>query len=440
MKYLFLSFTLTLIISIVYGQAPDVRPRVIVMTDGEIDDHSSMVRFLMYSCDMEVCAIIETNSIFQREGHSKEDWYEKQLEAYEEIYPNLKKHDPYYPTPKHLKEVSFIGDEDQDHLRGLKEKRWELIPGAKITFTPENWKDTPGSDKIVEVLLEKNPAPVHIQAWGGGNTAARAFYKLKRDFPNDYKRALSKVVMYNIWYQDGAGNYIEQYHPEVTMIYCGSFAGTWNYRSQPDTKDFIAQDVKTDHGPLGALYPQDYISEGDSPAFLFSIANGLRNHEHPSYGGWGGRFIKYDQFENVYKDAEDNGDLKKSLRRWIEDANNDFEARMDWCIKNYERANHPPKVQVNTKDIEIKNGKKITLDASKTQDPDGDILKFKWWTYKDADSFKGVVDLIDVSSGIITFTAPKVTHEETIHMILEVSDNGSPSLNGYQRIIIKVIP
>lgn len=35
------------------------------------------------------------------------------------------------------------------------------------------------------------------------------------------KRSLSKVVMYNIWYQDGAGNYIETNFPDVTMIYCG---------------------------------------------------------------------------------------------------------------------------------------------------------------------------------------------------------------------------
>jgi hypothetical protein len=416
------------------------KPRVIVMTDGEIDDHSSMIRFLMYSCDVEICAIIETNSIFQREGHSKEDWYEKQLEAYEKIYPNLKKHNPDYPSPRRLKEISFIGDEDHDHLRDLISKRSELKPGAEITFTPDNWKDTPGSDKIIEVLLEKNPAPVHIQAWGGGNTAARAFYKLKKNYPNDYKRALTKVVMYNIWYQDGAGNYIEQNHPEVTMLSCGSFAGTWNYRSQPNTKDFIALNVKNNHGPLGALYPQDYISEGDSPAFLYSIANGLRNHENPTYGGWGGRFIKFNQFENVYTDAKDDGDIKKPLWRWIADANNDFEARMDWSVKSYEEANHPPNVQIKEKDIEVKSEKRVTLDAGKTYDPDGDDFKFNWWYYKDAGSFEGIVDLKDESSDKVSFTAPKVKQAEMIHIILEVSDNGSPSLKGYQRIIVKVIP
>jgi len=417
------------------------KPRIIVMTDGEIDDHSSMIRFLLYTCDVEVCAIIETNSIFQREGHSKEDWYDNQLDAYAKVYSNLIKHNPDYPTPEYLKKVSFIGDEDHDHLRGLIKKRWELKPGAKTTFTPESWKDTPGSDKIVEVLLEKNPEPVYIQAWGGGNTAARAFYKLKKDYPNEYKRALSKVVMYNIWYQDGAGNYIEQNHPEVTMLYCGSFDGTWNYRSQKNTYDFIENNVKKNHGPLGALYPQDYVSEGDSPAFLYSIANGLRNHEHPSYGGWGGRFTKFNQFEKVYTDARDDGDIKKSLRRWVNDANSDFEARMDWCVKNFEDANHPPIVQINQKeDIEVKSGNTVSIDAGKTKDPDGDELKFKWWQYKDAGSYNGMVDIKNANSDKISFIAPNVSKPETIHIILEVSDNGSPMLKGYQRIIVEIVP
>lgn len=424
------------------AQENSEKPRVIVMTDGEIDDHSSMIRFLLYTCDVEVCAIIETNSIFQREGHSKEDWYEKQLDAYAKVYPNLIKHNHGYPTADKLREISCIGDEDHDHLRGLINKRWELKPGAEITFKPDDWKDTPGSEKIVQVLLEKNPAPVHIQAWGGGNTAARAFYKLKTEYPVEYQRAVSKVVMYNIWYQDCAGNYIEKNHPEVTMIYCGSFAGTWNYNSQKNTYDFIENEVKNNHGPLGALYPQDYVSEGDSPAFLYSIANGLRNHEHPTYGGWGGRFTKFSQFEKVYTDAKDDGDIKKSLRRWVDDANRDFQARMDWCVSSgYDGANHPPVVKITgKKDITVISGKKVDLDAGKTVDPDGDSLLFNWWQYKDAGSYHAMVELQNTDSGRVSFTAPKVSKPETIHIILQVTDNGEPALTRYQRVIVTVIP
>ncbi|TNF42464.1 MAG: DUF1593 domain-containing protein, partial [Bacteroidetes bacterium] len=195
------------------------------------------------------------------------------------------------------------------------------------------------------------------------------------------------------------------------------------------------------HGPLGALYPQDYVSEGDSPAFLYSIANGLRNHEHPTYGGWGGRFTKFNQFEKVYTDAKDDGDIKKSLRHWVEDANRDFQARMDWCVQSFKDANHPPIVQINQKeDIEVKGGNTVSIDAGKTNDPDGDELEFKWWQYKDAGSYNGMADIKNANSDKISLTAPKVSNPETIHIILEVSDNGSPMLKGYQRIIINVIP
>ncbi len=55
------------------------------MTDGEIDDKSSMVRFLLYTCDVDLQAIIQTNSVYQRSGHSKEHWLEKHINAYEQV-------------------------------------------------------------------------------------------------------------------------------------------------------------------------------------------------------------------------------------------------------------------------------------------------------------------------------------------------------------------
>jgi hypothetical protein len=441
-KQIIASLLLLFCLGQVMGANQSSKPRVIVMTDGEVDDRSSMIRFLLYTCDVDVCAIIETNSIFQKKGHSKEDWYEKQLDAYEQIYPNLIKHNSDYPTADHLRSISFVGDENYDRVKDLRGKRWELIPGGDILMKPDDWEDTPGSDKIVEVLLEENPAPVYLQAWGGGNTAAKAFYKLKTEYPDDYHRAVSKVVMYNIWYQDSAGNYIEKYHPEVIMIYCGSFAGTWNYGSQKNTYDFIEHNVKNNHGPLGALYPQDYVSEGDSPAFFYSLFNGLRNYENPTYGGWGGRFEKIPEFDNVYKDAVDDGDKKKSLRIWTDDVNRDFQARMDWCVaEKYEGANHKPVVQVRGElDITVSPGKTVAIDVSNTTDPDGDTLSFKWWQYKEAGSFNSIVKLQNSDTDQVSFVAPTVNKSETIHIILEVSDNGSPALKSYQRIIVEVVP
>ncbi|MCX6327584.1 MAG: hypothetical protein NT144_13190 [Bacteroidia bacterium] len=92
------------------------------------------------------------------------------------------------------------------------------------------------------------------------------------------------------------------------------------------------------------------------------------------------------------------------------------------------------------KDIKIKNGKKITLDASKSSDPDGNNIVFSWWQYKEAGTFNGTVKINDQGKAKINFVAPEVREPQSIHIILKVSDNGNPSLCAYQRVIITVVP
>ncbi|MFB2121267.1 nucleoside hydrolase-like domain-containing protein [Parapedobacter sp. 2B3] len=425
-------------------QKPEGKQRVIAMTDGEIDDWSSMIRFLLYTSDFDVEAIIETNSVWQREGHSRETWLEDQLGAYESVYPNLIKHHEGYPTADALRALCYVGDEDSTHLAGIRNSK-EQVPGAPVEILPDGWEDTPGSERIIEILLKDDPRPVHIQAWGGGNTLSRALYKLKAEFPDRYDEAVAKTVVYNVSYQDDAGNYIEQYHPGVTMIHCTSFSGTWNYRVQTDTYDFIRDEVKNNHGPLGALYPQDYVSEGDSPAFMYVIANGLRNYAHPTWGGWGGRFTKTKKAPNTYRNAvddDDNGDKRHAMRRWVSASNADFQARMDWCVaERYEDANHPPKVRVDVgTDITVKSGETVTLDASGSEDPDGDKLTFNWWQYREVGTYDRLVDFSGSDQQAITFTAPDVEEPKTIHFIVEAKDDGVPSLVGYQRVVVEVVP
>ncbi|WP_321346142.1 DUF1593 domain-containing protein [uncultured Draconibacterium sp.] len=465
-QYFIFSLLLIFAFSFVTEANQPTKPRVIAMTDGEVDDRCSMVRFLLYTNDIELEAIIETNSVFQIKGWSHSGWLQEQIDAYEQVYSNLKVHDPAYPTPAELRSKLYVGDEDSTHLvvDHFANKR---IPGMEPAIDPADWADTPGSDKIVEVLLEDDPRPVHIQAWGGGNTAARAFYKLKTEYPEDYKRAVSKVVMYHIWYQDGAGTYIEKYHPEVTMVLSHFFQGTWDYGSQRYTKQFVTDYLKNNHGPLGALYAQDYISEGDSPAFLYSLGNGLRSDENPTYGGWGGRFRKVDGFENVYRDFD-----KASYLQWVEVVNRDFEARLKWCVaEKYEDANHKPKIEVKgSLDRTVKSGETVVVEAEiSDSDPvDLDALWEKvgpilqqhgydksmlpayaaqqpkytpfWWQYKDVGTYNGHVELIGNDLNKVTFVAPKVSNPETIHLILEVKDTGSPALTAFARVIITVMP
>lgn len=449
------------------GYSQNTKPRVIALTDGEVDDQSSMVRFLLYTNEFDVEAIIETNSVFQRLGHSKEGWLKKQLDAYEKDYPNLIKHDANYPTALALREKCFIGDEDSSHIvvNHFASKR---IPGLKPQINPDAWADTPGSDKIVEVLLKNDSRPVYIQAWGGGNTAAKAFAKLKKLYPSQYAKAIAKVVMYNIWYQDGAGSYIETFHPDATMLISYHFSGTWDYGSQGNSKAFVSENLLNNKGHLAKLYPQKYISEGDSPSYFYTIPNGLRSYENPTYGGWGGIFYKLDGFKNVYRDAN-----KGSYTRWIEYVNNDFAARLKWCeTDKVEFANHKPIATIkNGLDLTVKSGQIITLEAEYndldplniddlwekygpiyqqhggTKETFAEMAKLKfpktkvhWWQFEEAGTFKDFVQLLQTEEPKLSFTAPMVKEPSTIHIILEVSDTGQPKLTTWKRVIITVLP
>ena len=109
----------------VLSQNQDPKPRVIAMTDGEVDDRCSMVRFLLYTNDIELLAIIQTNSVYQKHGWVAEKWLDKQVDAYEKAYPNLVIHDPDYPKPDVLRSKLFVGDNDS-HGRSHE----QLPPGA----------------------------------------------------------------------------------------------------------------------------------------------------------------------------------------------------------------------------------------------------------------------------------------------------------------------
>ena len=78
----------------------DERPRVIVTSDGEIDDECSLVRFLLYANEWDIEGIITSSSQYHWQGHNwaGDDWARPYLEAYAKVRPNLIKHDPRYPT------------------------------------------------------------------------------------------------------------------------------------------------------------------------------------------------------------------------------------------------------------------------------------------------------------------------------------------------------
>lgn len=410
-------------------EAGKEKPRLIVTTDGEIDDKTSFVRFLMYSNEFETEGLIYGNSKWQRHGHGT-TWMQETIDVWASVLDNIRVHQDGYPNPEELKGLCFAGNMDENYLH---------YPGPL---------ETEGARHIIGVLLDPDPRPVWIQAWGGTNTIAQAISILERDYrEEDVHRALSKMRIYAIADQDSTSAWIRENYPRVFYIQCHQFTAlNYQHEGHPYSSHEIFSDdwttlhVKEGHGPLGAMYAQRYFSEGDSPAFFHLIGNGLRADTCPTWGGWGGRFVK--QKDNCYySDAWDEGDRMHGQWIWLLDIQADFAARMDWCVMDYQAANHYPVLPGGLPlEIEVNTGDEIILDARGATDPDGDKLSFHWWHYHFAgeNPMAEALPVRGAREAKASVKIPKGAAGKELHLILEVADDAETPLKRYHRIIINV--
>jgi hypothetical protein len=452
-----------------FSLAAAEKPRVIVTTDGEIDDQCSMVRFLLYANEWDIEGIILSSSQYHWQGRrswSGDDWVQPYLEAYAKVHPNLIKHDPRYPTAEFLRSRTLLGN---------------------VKAEGEMDEITSGSQRIVQVLLDdSDPRPIWLQAWGGPNTIARALKSIEEKHADQMADVAKKIRFYFIWEQDNT--YQSYIRPRwgkfnIPTIICDQFIAI-AYEKQrmiPGEMEhyfsaaWMKQNLLQNRGPLLALYQAHddgrFRSEGDSPAFLHIIPTGLRSAESPDWGGWGGRFVRvrdntwldpvlepdyrYPEGRWYTRTAWGRSRLRKEIPndaeliaylepqwRWIEALQNDFAARADWCVKPYDQANHPPLVKLaHPLDLKARPGEKVSLSAKGTTDPDRDQLVYKWWQYKDAGTCQGSVRIEDSGKQDASFTVPADARAgETIHIICEVTDTGTPPLTRYQRVVVTLRP
>lgn len=421
-------FFLLVIINIGNVSGRKSLPRVIITSDGEVDDKSSFIRYLMYCNHFKTEGLIYTNSKWQKHGHGVV-WMQEYIDLWDKYRKNLLKHASGYPTADDLKSVIFAGNMDVRYLN---------YPGAL---------ESDGAKHILKILLDKNPDPVWIQAWGGTNTIAQALSILRKDYsPEDIGRALSKIRIYAIDDQDETGSWIRKEFPQIFFIRSWQFTAlNYQHEGHPYSKDkifsenWMTENVKSGHGDLGASYPQSYFSEGDSPAFFYLINNGLYAPEHPEFGCWGGRFVN--QGERFYSDAVDGGDRLHGQWIWLKDIQNDFAARMDWCVKSYKEANHYPVIPQSLPSvIAAKAGETVQIDAGKCKDPDKDNLYYEWQHYQFAgiNPYSRKVTIKGENTSRARILIPEDASGKELHLILTVRDDGIPSLASYKRIIVAV--
>ncbi len=449
------------------------KPRVIVLTDieNEPDDAMSMVRFLVYINQFDVEGLVATTSVHQKNKTAA--WRIKEIvEAYRKVRNNLLKHEPGFPLADYLLSVIRNG-----------------LPEYGMNAVGEG-KDSPASKLIIKTVDEKNPRPVWVLVWGGPNVLAQALWEVKKNrTPEQLAKFVSKLRVYTISDQDDSGPWIRKTFPNLFYICSPGFHSgdgyhysTWvgisgdNFHGRFTGADFSIVDNPwldiniRSKGPLGAKYPHmKYLMEGDTPTFLYLINNGLGNPEHPDWGSWGGRYEFYTpryhkwflepETRPIWSNADDEvmGDdsswhksNKATIWRWRSAYQNDFAARMDWTIKPYSEANHPPVPKLNMPDrITATAGDTVRLSAEGSSDPDEDSLSYSWFYYKETGTFATgnartgqplkIVNSNNVNAWFIV-PVKRLLRYGTMHIILAVTDNGKPNLTRYKRVIVTANP
>ncbi|MCX6237971.1 MAG: DUF1593 domain-containing protein [Bacteroidia bacterium] len=465
---------LSAIVIVFTSAAASEKCRVFVLTDieNEPDDAMSMVRFMVYSNQFDIEGLAATTSIHQQKKVAPQRIREI-VEAYGKVRDNLEKQESGFPTVEFVRSLITEG-----------------IPEYGMPAVGEG-KDSPASELLIRAVDKNDLRPLWVTVWGGPNVLAQALWKVKKTrSKEELNKFVSRLRVYTISDQDDSGPWIRKEFPDLFYIVSPGFNSggayhfaTWSGISGDNfhgrfagadfttvTNEWLDKNIRK-KGPLGAEYPRwEYLMEGDTPSFLNLIDNGLSDPEHPDWGGWGGRYelyiprmqkwYLYPESRPIWTDAIDevwgtdsrwHSGNHETIWRWREAFQNDFAARMDWTILPIKKANHPPVVKIDQgMQLVVKQGERVKLSTKNSSDPDRDALSYNWFCYSEAGTFP----VSSASSGqpieIKNFDQPEAWFDVpvkrvmppgvgTIHIILAVTDHGSPRLTRYQRIIVTVV-
>ena len=432
----------------------DLKPRLVVCTDiapadVEPDDMESMVRLMAYADMFEIEALI-TSVGWNCDPYPAEwaEYLQRVIEAYRKDVPKLMRRSGqqefmsledenkqqyigYWPSADYVKSRAVMGS----------------IHGGIKAIGADN--DSPGSELLIRLADEDDTRPIYVAAWGGANTLAQAIWRVKQTrSAEELKKFVRKFRIYTITDQD------MQYSMRMNRSYSShmwlrkEFAdelqfvwdeGTWQEQCELGKRHWQQhKDNIQGRGALGGEYPTyKWGVEGDTPSFLYVMPNGLNNPEDPHQCGWAGyheRGMCADSLTTAWTSWQEP---VRSIsvgykQRFYPDELNDFMARMQWAAEG--KGNLNPYVVIPNDTINI-TMISLSLDASKSFDPDGDNLQFSWWQQPEIGKTKVKIEQAD--QPIATLRIPADAKGDTIHIICEVHDDGPYHLPAYRRIIIK---
>lgn len=472
--------------------------RLIILADmgNEPDEEQQMLHMLMCSNEFDLEGLIAVTGRYLRPESSNPykqilhpDLFHKLIEGYSKVYENLKKHADGWHTPEYLTSIVASGN-----------------PGYGIEDVGDG-KSSEGSNLIIKSLAKDDQRPVYIVVNAGSNTLAQALWDLrKKHTEKEVDLFVKKIRVFENGAQDNAGAWICSQYPDIYWIrsnyqtYCyggpaheGAQDGKGNIDElgphywQPFEYSGLGQHhwllvhVISGHGPFGAYYPLRqfgngniaFMEGGGTIPWLGLLQKGVYSINNPHWGGWSGRFTreKKENYWSRHKIVRDHEKQNTPFYTYVEDADrwtdpatgekynsiftpvfrwreafyNNFICRMDWCMEEFEDANHHPIAVLDGDQsnsiiqIKAKPGKTLAFDAGGSNDPDGDELLHKWWIYQEAGTYPGKIILSENQNPELKFKVPVDAEGKEIHLILEVKDkNPIASLFDYRRIVIQV--
>ena len=189
--------------------------------------------------------------------------------------------------------------------------------------------------------------------------------------------------------------------------------------------------------------------EGDTMMFLYLLPTGMNDPNQPTWGSWAGRHGPSEEhprksyyWANQTDTWRGTTNRDNTLLRWAAHLQNDFAARMDWCVLDRAEANHPPQLKLAGElSRSVRSGERVSLDASGSADPDGDKLHFEWIVYPEASNYSGPVPVVEGrDSRRASLVAPALEKPASLHVVLAATDSSSPPLTRYARVVLQIEP
>jgi hypothetical protein len=105
----------------------------------------------------------------------------------------------------------------------------------------------------------------------------------------------------------------------------------------------------------------------------------------------------------------------------------------------YDGANHDPTATLRgSPRLAGRPGDTVHLQGV-VDDPDEDTVDIRWWRWEEVDTYPGQLSISDPAGLTTTVTIPAdAVPGQTIQLVLEATDRGTPPLTRYQRVVVTI--